>query len=261
MEQQEVLALFDRQMRREFRLEGSSARVDRSDTIVRQTGAPEDWSAVVWSGLDAGTADAEIAEQVRHFTSLGLGFEWKLYGHDQPADLGDRLREAGFAPEDEETLMVAAISELALDVKPPAGVRFDEVTDAAGVDLMVDVSEQAFGAPSPGQRHRLLDQLTEDPANVRLIVAMAGDEPVCAARLELSPGTAFASLWGGGTVRAWRGKGVYRALVAHRARIAADLGYEYLQVDASSQSRPILERLGFTALTVTVPYQFPAPAR
>ncbi|MDX6313211.1 MAG: hypothetical protein QOF44_2675, partial [Streptomyces sp.] len=74
----------------------------------------------------------------------------------------------------------------------------------------------------------------------------------------------FASLWGGGTVPAWRGRGIYRALVSHRAGIAAELGYRFLQVDASSQSRPILERLGFTALSTTTPYVFqpdrsPAP--
>jgi hypothetical protein len=31
-------------------------------------------------------------------------------------------------------------------------------------------------------------------------------------------------------------------------------GYRYLQVDASPQSRPILERLGFTSLALTTPY-------
>ncbi len=72
--------------------------------------------------------------------------------------------------------------------------------------------------------------------------------------MELVPGTSFAGLWGGGTVEAWRGRGLYRALVAHRARVAAAHGYRYLQVDASPMSRPILERLGFHALTTTTPY-------
>ncbi|HEY5836992.1 GNAT family N-acetyltransferase, partial [Streptomyces sp.] len=87
-----------------------------------------------------------------------------------------------------------------------------------------------------------------------MVVALAGDLPVSAARMEFHPGTDFASLWGGGTAPPWRGRGIYRALVAHRARIAAARGYRYLQVDASDQSRPVLERLGFTALSVTTPY-------
>jgi hypothetical protein len=42
---------------------------------------------------------------------------------------------------------------------------------------------------------------------------------------------------------------------------AAARGYRYLQVDASDDSRPILERLGFVALATTTPYLFrPRPA-
>jgi GNAT superfamily N-acetyltransferase len=87
-----------------------------------------------------------------------------------------------------------------------------------------------------------------------MVVAVADGEPVCAARMEFCPGTGFAGLWGGGTLPAWRGKGIYRALVAHRAREAAAAGYQYLQVDASDLSRPILERLGFAVLSTTTPY-------
>lgn len=74
--------------------------------------------------------------------------------------------------------------------------------------------------------------------------------------MELVPGTRFAGLWGGGTVAAWRGRGIYRALIAHRARVAAAQGYRYVYVDASSMSRPILARLGFHALSITTPYVY-----
>ncbi|MFI1996191.1 GNAT family N-acetyltransferase [Actinoplanes sp. NPDC020271] len=254
MNREEVLALFDRQMRREARPGSPASRVDRDDRIVRHVGAAGDWNAVLWSDLDEETADAVIDEQVRFFDGLGVEVEWKLYGHDRPADLGERLVKAGFVPDDPETLMVAQISGLDLDVSPPAGVRLVPVTDAAGVDLMFRASEQAFDEPSR-LRAQVLAQLNGDPENIRAFVAMAGDEPVCGARMELNAGTAFASLWGGGTVPAWQGRGIYRALVAHRARIAADLGYEFLQVDASDQSRPILQRLGFEVLGTTTPYE------
>jgi hypothetical protein len=48
-------------------------------------------------------------------------------------------------------------------------------------------------------------------------------------------------------VMAWRW-GDYRALVAHRANLAAERGRRYIEVDASDDSRPILERLGFVAV-------------
>jgi ribosomal protein S18 acetylase RimI-like enzyme len=262
MNNEETRAIFDRQMRRETRPDNPGARVERIGGVVRQTGSEDDWNGVVWSDLDEDTADAAIAAQVRHFDTHGLAFEWKHYAHDRPADLPARLLAVGFVPEPPETLVVAEVREQPTDVLLPEGVRLVAVTDAAGVDLVTRVHTLAFAQGSAQDsaqgsarfRNRLLAQLTEDPEHVLAFVAMAGDEPVCAARMELHPGTDFASLWGGGTAPGWRGRGLYRALVAHRAGIAAAHGYRYLQVDASDQSRPILERLGFAALSTTTPY-------
>jgi GNAT superfamily N-acetyltransferase len=61
-------------------------------------------------------------------------------------------------------------------------------------------------------------------------------------------------LWGGATLREWRGRGIYRALVFRRAQLAAERRRRYLEVDASTGSRPILERLGFLPITQTRPY-------
>ena len=89
------------------------------------------------------------------------------------------------------------------------------------------------------------------------MVALAGQTPIAAGRVEFHAGTDFASLWGGGTLPGWRGRGVFRALVAHRAALAAARGFRYLQVDASADSRPILERLGFVELATTTPFTHP----
>ncbi|MEU6144445.1 GNAT family N-acetyltransferase [Streptomyces sp. NPDC047081] len=251
-----VLALFDRDMREGAQPDGSDARVERVGGVVRHVSSEQGWNAVLWSDLDETGADAAITEQIAYFTGLGLEFEWKLYGHDRPADLGERLRSAGFTAEPEETLMIVEAAALDLDAEPPEGIRIRPVTDAAGVDLVADVHAKAFGTDSSRLRHQLLARLTGEPDTVLAVVALAGDEPVSAARMELVPGTRFAGLWGGGTVEGWRGRGVYRALVAHRARAAQERGCRYLQVDASSQSRPILERLGFQPLTTTTPYTY-----
>lgn len=256
MDHAAVLALFDRDLREGARPDGPGARIERVGTVVRQTAPAHGWNGVVRSALEASTADAVIAEQIAYFTGLGRAFEWKLYGHDLPADLGRRLVAAGFAPGPDETLMIGDTAGLALGAEPPEGVRVVAVTDRAGVDLVADVHEEAFDADASWLRRQLLERLTHDPGTVVAVVALAGDEPVGAARMELVPGTRFAGLWGGGTVRDWRGRGIYRALVAHRGRVAADRGYRYLQVDASRQSRPVLERLGFAALTTTTPYMY-----
>jgi GNAT superfamily N-acetyltransferase len=236
--------------------DGPGARIERTGGVVRQIADPLGWNGVLWSGLDAAGADRAIRAQIAYFTGLERAFEWKLHAHDEPADLGARLLAAGFRAEPVEALMIGEVAGLALDTAPPDGVRLVEVTDAAGVGLAVDVHEKAFGTDGASLRHRLLARLAADPGTVVAVVALAGAEPVSAARMELVPGTSFAGLWGGGTVAAWRGRGLYRALVGHRARVAAAHGYPYLRVDASPMSRPILESLGFQALSTTTPYLY-----
>ncbi|MFF3849129.1 GNAT family N-acetyltransferase [Streptomyces sp. NPDC002328] len=259
MDHAAVLALYDRDMREGARPDSPDARVERAGRVVRQIASVGGWNGVLWSDLDPADpagADAVIAEQIACFTALGREFEWKQYAHDRPADLGPRLAAAGFTAEPEETLMIGETAAQLVDVEPPEGVRIVPVTDRAGVDLMVEANEKAFGRDGGWLRDLVLGRLASAPDDIVAVVALAGDEPVSSARMELIPGTRFAGLWGGGTAPAWRGKGVYRALIAHRARIAAERGYRYLQVDATDQSRPILERLGFAALTTTTPYVY-----
>jgi GNAT superfamily N-acetyltransferase len=252
-----VLSAYDAQVRRGLHPDGSGALGQRVGPVVRWSmvgGAG--WSGVVWSDLDAGTADAVIAEQVGYFADRGEQFEWKLYSYDQPHDLGERLAAAGFVAEEAEALVVADAGQIAghdgAEGVLPGGVRLIPVTDEAGVELMTDVHDRVFG-PDPQLRGRLLEQLRNSPEFNVLVLAMAGDTPVCAARISFDA-TDFAGLWGGGTLPQWRGRGIYRAMVGYRARLAAERGYRYLQVDASPMSRPILERLGFVCLATTTPY-------
>ncbi|WP_418955396.1 GNAT family N-acetyltransferase [Streptomyces tritici] len=262
MEHDTTLARYDRQLRRDARPDGPGVRVEHTGPVVRQTGPAHAWNGVLWSGLDdlgPDEVDAVVAEQIRHYTGLGLTFEWKTYAHDAPADLPRRLRAAGFAPDGEETLMAAETARLDLDVVLPEGVELLPVTDEAGVRMVVEVHDRAFGGDSGHIGRQLLDRLAAAPDTVAAVVAVADGEPVSAARLDLLPGTDFAGLYGGGTVESWRGRGLYRALVAHRARIAAAHGHRYVHVDAAPTSRPILQRLGFTTLTTTTPYVYGQP--
>lgn len=262
MDREELLKVrdqYDAQMRRDAVPDAAHARVERMGAVVRQTVPGLGWNGVLWSDLDETTADAEIAAQVAHFAAVdgggGTEFEWKLYSHDRPADLGERLRAAGFVPEPPETLMVGRTADLAtLPVEPPEGITLRVVTDEAGVDLLMEAHHRAFGTERPRIREAMLSLLRDEPDTIEAVVAMAGEVPVSGARMEMRPGSAFAGLWGGGTDPRWRGRGIYRLLVAHRARVAAARGIPYLQVDASDDSRPILERLGFGVLGVTTPY-------
>lgn len=192
--------------------------------------------------------------------ALAKPWEWKHYSYDEPADLPGQLRAAGFVPEPAEALLVADVADLALDVPPPPGVELRAIRDEGDVAALIAVHRAVFEEDASELGATLLAQIRSEPSTVAGVVAYAGSTPIAEARMELHPGTRFASLWGGATLPAWRGRGVYRALVAYRAALAASRGLRFLQVDAWDSSRPILERMGFVALATTTPYLHPGGA-
>lgn len=131
------------------------------------------------------------------------------------------------------------------------------VVDEPGVEALVSVHDQVFGGDHSAIGSSLLAGLARLPRTSAAVVALAGRTPIAAGRVEFHRGTDFASLWGGGTLPAWRGRGVFRSLVAQRATEASARGFRYLQVDASTDSRPILQRLGFVELATTTPFMHP----
>jgi GNAT superfamily N-acetyltransferase len=209
-------------------------------------------------GLDGGELDELIARQVRIFAEFGEPFEWKLHGHDRPADLPERLRAAGFVPEEMETVLIAPVSAIAIGATVPDGMVTREVSEPRDLERIAQL-EKAIWGEDAGSIDDLAEERAADPDGLRIFTAEAGDVVVCAGWVRFPSGTEFATLWGGGTLPAWRGRGIYRALVAHRARLAAERGCRYLEVDASDESRPILERLGFFAVTTTTPYVWSPP--
>ncbi|MGW0436243.1 GNAT family N-acetyltransferase [Micromonospora sp. NPDC003197] len=210
-------------------------------------------------GLSGAELDELIVRQREIFARRGEQVEWKLVEHDEPADLGDRLRAAGFEPQAREAVVVGPVAPLAA-VLPvlPEGVRLREVTARADLDRIAEMETAVWGE----NRFRVADMLEKELAAGadRLTVVVAEEvetgQVLSAGWVRYQAGTGFASLWGGATLPEWRGRGIYRALVTHRARLADTRGFTLMQVDASDDSRPILHRLGFVTITTTTPYVY-----
>lgn len=285
----EILARFDAEMRIDPPPR-PGVQYERVGNVVRGFGT---WHAVVFARLTSANADAAIAEQVAFFHAIantvgsrgaepaaaanagGPGaraIEWKVYGHDTPADLGSRLSAVGFEPDEPETLMVLDLAappragdagaELSEATATPLGIDIRRVTGAAGLADLIAAGSAAFGRSEAEQMARIGRELSArlgDPA-LSLHLAYAAGRPVAGARLECPPGRSFAGLWGGGTIPEYRGRGIYRALVQTRAQEARRRGYRYLRVDARETSRPILERLGFVSLTRIIEWRLALPA-
>jgi GNAT superfamily N-acetyltransferase len=234
----------------------SGVEVERDGPVVRFAGgAGGGW--VLYrdlAGLDGAELDGLIARQVEVFAARGDRFEWKLHGHDLPADLPDRLRAAGLESEEQETIVIAPVAEIAATPVLPEGVSLREVTERHDFDRIVALEEEVWGEPHGPLADMLEEEHAVDPEAITVVVAEADGRVVCAAWVRFEGDTDFATLWGGATLEAWRGQGIYRATVAYRANLAAVRGYRLLEVDASDDSRPILERLGFVPVTTTTPF-------
>ena len=243
MEPSEILSRFDREMRRHPPPE-AGMRVEAEGPVVRLVGTH---SGIAYADLTEADAREVVAREAARFRALGWELEWKVYGHDRPSGLGELLRSAGFSPEPPETLMVAdLVGPLAFG--PPAlGVSVRRVTGPEELARAVAVSREAFGTEEGWRDGEYAPRLS-DPGFAAFLAEVDG-LPVAVARLEMPPARTFASLWGGGTAPAYRGRGIYRRLVAVRAELARERGYRLLTVDARESSRPILERLGFRPLT------------
>jgi GNAT superfamily N-acetyltransferase len=205
-------------------------------------------------GLDGPGLDELIARQVRVFADRGEQFEWKLHGHDRPADLAQHLRAAGFVPDEQETVVIGAVADIAAEPRLPAGATLREVAERHDLDRIARMEEAIWGDDRSWLADALEAERAADPDAIAIVVAEAADAVVCAGWVRFVAGSDFATLWGGGTLPDWRGHGIYRAVVAYRARLAVRRGFRFLQVDASAETRPILERLGFVAVTTTTPF-------
>lgn len=211
-------------------------------------------------GISGAALDELIERAITHYRGLDAvsSFEWKTRGHDAPADLTGRLVAHGFRAEERETVMVGAAAGLAVDVPLADGV----VVRRAGVDgVLADDAARAselqgrvFGRGSGPSVDRLVSDLEADADRLSLWLAEASGQVVSAGRLSIVPGTEFAGLWGGATDPGWRGRGIYRALTAARARHALAHGVRYLHSDSTDMSRPILQRNGLRPVTTTTPY-------
>lgn len=206
-------------------------------------------------GVDGDALDELIVRQRDFFAARGEALEWKTRSHDTPADLTERLRAAGFVPEERETVLIGRAAEMAVgEPALPAGVTLRRVTADADMRRVAAMESKVWGQDWSWLAEDLVGRVAAAPDEIAVYVAEADGEVVSAAWLVFRAGTEFASLWGGSTLTEWRGRGIYRALVAVRAALAASRAVKYLHVDASDDSAPILRRLGFHAVTTTTPY-------
>ncbi len=251
-----LLAAYDEQLRSDAETPGALAVTRHGPLrLVTLRGGR---GFVTYRDLDGADADgvrALVAAAREHYAGLDdvTQVEWKTRGHDHAPGLHEALLDHGFEPEEPESIMIGDARLLAVDVDLPDGVTLRRITEEHDVRAMAAMQDEVFGDEDSGQGDAMLRRLARGDV-LELWVAEAGGRVISAGRLEPVPGTEFAGLWGGATVPEWRGKGIYRALTAARARAALDLGCTLVNSDSTEYSRPILERSGLIKVSTTTPY-------
>ncbi|WP_371733916.1 GNAT family N-acetyltransferase [Subtercola sp. PAMC28395] len=152
--------------------------------------------------------------------------------------------------------MIGEAASLALDVALPDGVTLRRITEETDVRAMSAMQDEVFGDPvSREEADTLLRRLAIDDG-MELWIAEARGVIVSAGRLEPVRGSRFAGIWGEATREEWRGRGIYRAVTAARARSAVGRGKSLIHSDSTEYSRPILERSGLVRVSTTTPYRW-----
>jgi hypothetical protein len=246
MENADLLQLFDREQRIE--IEFPQARKELLAEIVRIVRPAPGRNFVLYSKLDETTADAAIEAQVAYFTALGQLFEWKVYTHDTPADLLERLRVRGFEVEGPDAVMILdlqAVPESLLGPLPMGVKRLERREELGEVKAVL---AQVWGGNFDWVDQRVGSHM-EIPGYLSVYTAGVDGQTGCVGWVYFHPHSQFASLWAGSTLPELRRRGLYTAVLAARVQEAKRRGYRYLVIDAGPESKPIVARHGFYLLT------------
>jgi GNAT superfamily N-acetyltransferase len=193
---------------------------------------------VMYSRLDEHGADAAIDAAIAIYRDLGLKFRWSGAPGNGPEDLGARLVRRGL----DESWGRGMACSTDVTIAPS---RDDTNIDVVRAETLADYTHvMATGwsadpiALAAMHGHLLADE------RYHLFVAYSAGEPAAAASYLAFAHSAF--LMGGVVLPHYRGRGLYRALVAARLAHARSLGLELAATHArESTSAPILERIGF----------------
>ncbi len=242
--------------------------LEHAGDVVRLRNPDGSHHVIIWSELTGETADAIIDREIQRHQALGVTFEWKVYSHDQPPDLKDRLANRGLEIGDQESVMILDLAGRQSWIEPPSAnhksqienpksaVHVECVQTSTQVVVFKEVAEEVFGGDWSFTANQLLAAINRQDITHRGYIGYLNDTAASVGRLYVHPESWFAGLYGGGTRPDFRGWGVYRATVAARARDAIKWGAKYLMVDARETSRAILERMGFEKVGETWPCVF-----
>jgi GNAT superfamily N-acetyltransferase len=204
-------------------------------------------------------AEAVLGEVVARAVGFGLPEAYVYVKLSAPDGFDEALLGCGAQLVDTSDVLAMA---LPADVKAPdlprLEVRWRTAPEVARDANTVGISIFGGSRASDDEvaRQAAADRDTVAAGTGGAVVAYLDGTPVGVAGVEVADGVA--RLWGGGVLEAYRGRGVYRGLVAARMTYAAEHGATMaLTQGRIATSSPILQRLGFVSYGQERCYRLP----
>ena len=218
-------------------------QIERSDLLMwRRVGWPASHSRVAYARWNEATVERGVDEVLAFFGDQP--FNWHVGPSSSPSDLHERLVRRGLELVAVPRMMTAALP-LFGDWQPSADVSIVEVHDEATARMSLVLAHHD-GQELDQMLPERLAYLSIPGRRGGFLIAFIGAEPVGNAGYRYSDDGACLYLTGAETVPEYRGHGVYKALVAYRARAAHRRGCRILSILANREtSAPILLRRGF----------------
>lgn len=258
-----LLALYDDTMRRNAHPAGMLP--EQLPHLSRYTTSSGSQRFVMWHDFPDDDAAAHVDAELDAVRGAAKVLMWKLYRHDAAHDaLRAALLARSFTENDHSTLMIAPVAAVREALANASGEREHDAADAttgplqvrqlttvADLDAYQGIWDDVWpDAPNARYVDDYRTRIEENDAGVVYFAGFAPDgEAVTAGYMFHHPGDPVALLCGGTTKARWRRQRAYSRMLAVRADAAAARGVQYLSVEASPDSEPILARLGFAPLS------------
>jgi hypothetical protein len=195
------------------------------------------------------SADEVIDEVIACVRRWGLpGVAWWVSSATRPPDTEQRLRARGGKQIDAVHILARELDDGLPDLDVPADVSVELVTDERTFRASSSVVVRGWGRrePTGAARAREFTEVIrglDTWSSFRVLASVRGQPASsggCTLRGEI------AQLWGGVTLREYRRRGSYRAVLAERLRLAREHGAALTLVKGRVEtSGPILLRAGF----------------
>ena len=211
---------------------------------VTNSSAPYDFlNGVYRTRLRGQDVESKISQMHAYYKDRGINFRWYVYPHSEPSNLPLLLTQ--LKPSSITPLQGLYIEEKDYPTELPSGVTVEEM-DAHNLDEYAQASNAGWGqtGAQAKQIHAEIRRDFESGMKYRAFLARYQGKPGATAILRVVDDAGY--LQGGSCDPLLRGKGLYRALVAHRLKELHKQSISLALISARADtSAPICLKLGF----------------